>query len=155
LRFAARLNFTVEPVTWSAIQHSAAKITQIAAERIGDEVTMMMTQGGAARGLDLLVGSGLAAVIMPEVLALRGCPQPANFHPEGDVSRHTRLMLSMLPRGATETLAFGVLFHDIAKPQTLVIGADGKMTYYGHTEIGSRVASDVLQRLRRPRAVQT
>jgi poly(A) polymerase len=154
LRFAARLNFTIDAATWLGIQRSASKITQIAAERIGEEVTMIMTQGGAARGLDLLVDSGLAAVIIPEVLALRGCPQPVNFHPEGDVYRHTRLMLSMLPRGCAETLAFGVLFHDIAKPQTLVIEADGKMTYYGHTDIGGRVAAYVLQRLRRPRLVQ-
>ena len=154
LRFAARLNFTIDPATWSGIQRSASKIGQIAAERVGEEVTMIMTQGGAARGLDLLVDSGLAAVIIPEVLALRGCPQPANFHPEGDVYRHTRLMLSMLPRGCAETLAFGALFHDIAKPQTLVIEADGKMTYYGHTDLGGRVATYILQRLRRPRTVQ-
>ena len=154
LRFAARLNFLIDPATWSGIQHSAPKIAQIAAERVGDELAMIMTQGGAARGLDLLVDSGLAAIIIPEVLPLRKCPQPANFHPEGDVYRHTRLMLSMLPRGCAETLAFGVLFHDIAKPQTLVIEAGGKMTYYGHTDIGGRVAAYVLQRLRRPRAVQ-
>jgi poly(A) polymerase len=154
LRFAARLNFTIDPATWLGIQRSAPKIAQIAAERVGEEVMMIMTQGGAAHGLDLLVDSGLAAVIIPEVLPLRGCAQPANFHPEGDVYRHTRLMLSMLPRGCAETLAFGALLHDIAKPQTLVIEADGKMTYYGHTEIGGRVAAYVLQRLRRPRAVQ-
>jgi poly(A) polymerase len=154
VRFAARLNFTVDPATWSGIQRNAQKIALIAAERVGEEVTMIMTQGGAARGLDLLVDSGIAAIIIPEVLALHGCPQPANFHPEGDVYRHTRMMLSMLPRGCTETLAFGVLFHDIAKPQTLAIDADGKMTYYGHTDIGGRVAAYILQRLRRPRAVQ-
>jgi poly(A) polymerase len=154
LRFAARLNFTIEPATWAGIRQSAPKIALIAAERIGEEVAMIMTQGGAAQGLKLLVDSGLAAIILPEVLALRGCPQPANFHPEGDVYRHTCLMLSMLARGCAETLAFGVLFHDIAKPQTLAIDADGKMTYYGHTDIGGRIAADVLQRLRRPRAVQ-
>jgi poly(A) polymerase len=155
IRFAARLNFSIEPMTWAAIQRNADKIGQIAAERIGEEVTMIMTEGGAARGLDLMVDSRLASIILPEVLPLRGCPQPANFHPEGDVYRHTRFMLSMLPRGCTETLAFGALFHDIAKPQTLRIGTDGKMTYYGHTEIGSRTAVDVLQRLRRSRAVQS
>ncbi len=154
IRFAARLNFSIDRTTWVGIQASAAKIARIAVERVGDELTMIMTQGGAARGLDLLVDSGLANVILPEVLPLRGCPQPPNFHPEGDVYRHTRLMLSMLPHGCAETLAFGVLFHDIAKPQTLAIEPDGKMTYYGHTEIGGRVAESVLQRLRRPRAVQ-
>jgi poly(A) polymerase len=154
VRFAARLDFIIEPATWSGIRRNAAKIAYIAAERIGEEIAMIMTQGGAAHGLELLTQSGLAAAIIPEVLALRGCPQPVNFHPEGDVYRHTYLMLSMLPGGCAETLAFGVLFHDIAKPQTLVIGADGKMTYYGHTDLGARMAADILQRLRRPRAIQ-
>jgi poly(A) polymerase len=154
VRFAARLDFIIEPATWSGIRRNAAKIAYIAAERIGEEIAMIMTQGGAAHGLELLTQSGLAAAIIPEVLVLRGCPQPVNFHPEGDVYRHTYLMLSMLPGGCAETLAFGVLFHDIAKPQTLVIGADGKMTYYGHTDLGARMAADILQRLRRPRAIQ-
>jgi putative nucleotidyltransferase with HDIG domain len=115
---------------------------------------MIMTEGGAARGIDLLCESGLAAVVMPELLALPGCPQPENFHPEGDVYRHTRLMLSMLPRGCSETLAFGTLLHDIAKPQCLAVAEDGKMTYYGHTDQGAEMAAAMLQRLRRSRAVQ-
>jgi poly(A) polymerase len=154
VRFTARLGFEIDAATWAALQRSAAKIALVAAERIGEEIVMIMTQGGAARGVDLLVESGLAAVIMPEVPALRGCPQPVNFHPEGDVYRHTRLMLSMLPRGCSETLAFGALLHDIAKPPCLAIEPDGRMTYYGHTDTGARIATDLLQRLRRPRTVQ-
>jgi poly(A) polymerase len=154
VRFAARLGFEINAATWGALQRSAAKIALVAAERIGEEIAMIMTQGGTARGVDLLVESGLAAVIMPEVPALRGCPQPVNFHPEGDVYRHTSLMLSMLPRGCSETLAFGALFHDIAKPPCLAIEPDGRMTYYSHTDTGARIAIDLLQRLRRPRTVQ-
>jgi poly(A) polymerase len=154
VRFAARLGFEIDAATWAALQRSAAKIALVAAERIGEEIAMIMIQGGAARGVDLLLESGLAAVIMPEVPALRGCPQPVNFHPEGDVYRHTRLMLSMLPRGCSETLAFGALLHDIAKPPCLAIEPDGRMTYYGHTDTGARIATDLLQRLRRPRTVQ-
>jgi poly(A) polymerase len=154
VRFATRLGFTIEPATWEAMQRSAPSIARIAAERIGEEHVRILTEGGAARGLDLLVQSGLAAAVLPEVLPLADCPQPANFHPEGDVYRHTRLMLSMLPRGCAETLAFGVLFHDIAKPQCLAIDGDGKMTYYGHTDRGAEVATEVLQRLKRSRAVQ-
>jgi poly(A) polymerase len=154
LRFAARLGFAIDPATWAAIKRSAPAIAQTAAERVGEELVMIMTEGGAARGIDLLVESGLATVVMPELLALPGCPQPENFHPEGDVYRHTRLMLSMLPRGCSETLAFGTLLHDIAKPQCLAVAEDGKMTYYGHTDQGAEMAAAMLQRLRRSRAVQ-
>jgi tRNA nucleotidyltransferase/poly(A) polymerase len=154
VRFAARLDFAIDPPTWAAMKRSAPSIGRIAAERVGEETVMIMTEGGAARGLDLLVESGLAAVIIPEVLYLIGCVQPPNFHPEGDVFRHTRLMLSMLPRGCADTLAFGALLHDIAKPRCLVIDADGKMTYYGHTDQGAEIGAGIMQRLRRSRFVQ-
>src|SRR3984957_2187160 len=154
VRFAARLDFAIEPATWAAMKRSAPSIAATSAERIGEEIVMIMTEGGAARGIDLLVESGLAAVVMPELLALPGCPQPENFHPEGDVYRHTRLMLSMLPRGCTETLAFGTLLHDIAKPRCFAVAADGKMTYYGHTDQGAEMAVEIMGRLRRSRTVQ-
>ena len=154
IRFAARLDFTIDKDTWTAMRLHAPSVAQIAAERVGEELVRIMTEGGAARGFDQLVASGLAAVVLPEVLPLADCPQPANFHPEGDVYRHTRLMLSMLPAGCAETLAFGVLLHDIAKPACLAIGADGKMTYYGHTEQGAEVALGIMSRLKRSRAVQ-
>jgi len=154
VRFAARLDFTIEPATWNAIQRDAPSISRISAERIGEEIVTIMTEGRAARGLDLLVESGLAEAIMPEVLDLKGCEQPANYHPEGDVYRHTCLMLSMLPSGCTETLAFGTLLHDIAKPRTRAVTPEGKTTYYGHTEQGAAIGADLMRRLRRSRFVQ-
>jgi poly(A) polymerase len=154
LRFAARLGFEIEPATWAAIKRNASAIAHTSAERVGEEMVMIMTEGGSARGINLLVESGLAKVVMPEVLELRDCPQPKNFHPEGDVYRHTRLMLSMLPRGCTETLAFGTLLHDIAKPQCFVVAASGKMTYYGHTDRGAEMGAAMMQRMRRSRATQ-
>ena len=154
LRFAARLDFAIDPATYAAIKRSAPSIAHTSAERIGEELVMMMTEGGAARGIDLLVESGLAELVMPELLPLPSCPQPANFHPEGDVYRHTRLMLSMLPRDCTETLAFGALLHDIAKPRCFEVAADGKMTYYGHTDQGAEMAAEMMRRLRRSRFVQ-
>jgi len=154
LRFAARLGFAIDPATWAAVKRSAPSIVLTSAERVGEELVMIMTEGGAARGIDFLMESGLATVVMPELLALPGCPQPENFHPEGDVYRHTRLMLSMLPRGCSETLAFGTLLHDIAKPRCFALADDGKMTYYGHTDEGAEMAAVMMQRLRRSRAVQ-
>jgi poly(A) polymerase len=154
VRFATRLDFAIAPETWDAMRLYAPSIQRIAAERIGDELVRIMTEGGAASGLDLLIASGLAATILPEVLPLADCPQPPNFHPEGDVYRHSCLMLSMLEAGCAETLAFGALLHDIAKPQCLAVAADGKMTYYGHTEQGAEVAREILRRLKRPRVVQ-
>jgi poly(A) polymerase len=153
IRFAARLNFTIDPVTWSAMLRSAPKITQIAAERIGDEISMMMTEGGAARAMDLMMQSGLMQLLLPEVVEMRGCAQPENFHPEGDVYTHTRIGVAMLPAGCSETVAFGILLHDIAKPRCRAETSD-KVTFYGHVEQGAVMAAEMLARLKRSRAVQ-
>ncbi len=117
VRFAARLNFTIDPATWDAMKVAAPKIVNIAAERIGEEIVMMMTEGAAARAMDLMMDSGLMQILLPEVVRMRGCEQPENFHPEGDVYTHTRIGVAMLPANCTETVAFGILLHDIAKPQ--------------------------------------
>ena len=153
VRFAARLGFEIEPATWAAMRDAAPKLTLIAAERVGEETVMIMTGGNAGRGLDLMRASGILTVVIPEVLPMAGCEQPQNFHPEGDVYRHTRLMLAMLDAGCTETLAFGTLFHDIAKPQCRA-ESDGKVTFYGHTEQGAETAAAIMNRLKRSRAVQ-
>src|SRR5579871_2174279 len=154
VRFAARLNFDIDSATLDAIVRAAPAITDVSAERIGDEIVMIMTEGNPARGMELLRRSGLMRPLLPEVEALIGCEQPANFHPEGDVYRHTLLALSMLDERCTETLAFGVLFYDIAKPPTREL-RDGKTTFYGHTEMGAEMAANILQRLRRSRFVQS
>jgi poly(A) polymerase len=153
IRFAARLNFTIDPATWSAMIRSAPKIGQIAAERIGEEITMMMTEGGAARAMDLMMDSGLMNLLLPEVVEMRGCEQPENFHPEGDVYTHTRIGVAMLPAGCSETVAFGILLHDIAKPRCRAETGD-KVTFYGHVEQGAVMAAEMLARLKRSRDVQ-
>ncbi len=153
-RFAARLNFTIDPATWAAIKRAAPSIVNIAAERIGEELVMLMTEGGAARGMDLLLESGLMQLLLPEVAEMVGCAQPENFHPEGDVYVHTRLAVSMLEAGCTETLAFGILLHDVAKPRCRAVAPDGKVTFYGHTDQGAEMAAAIMARLKRSRAVQ-
>jgi poly(A) polymerase len=152
-RFAARLNFTIEPATHAAMKLTAPMVPKVSAERIGEEIVRLITEGGAARGMDIMVETGLMKEVLPEVLPMIGCEQPLNYHPEGDVYVHTRIAVAMLSPGCTESLAFGILFHDIAKPQTRA-EQNGKTTYYGHTEIGAEMAIDILARLRRSRAAQ-
>ena len=151
VRFAARLKFTIDPPTFAAIQALAPSIAAISAERIGDEVTRILTEGGAQRGFQLLDDSGLLKVILPEIVAMKGTAQTPDFHPEGDVFVHTLLLLSHLPVGASETLAYGCLLHDVAKP--ICMRQDGsRITFYGHTDQGATMAEELLKRLKRGRA---
>ena len=150
VRFAARLNFTIEPATFAAMQEFAPAICGISAERVRDEISRILTEGGARRGFELLDTSGLLQEILPEVAALKGVEQPPAFHPEGDVWTHTLMMLEGLRNPSIE-LALGVLLHDIGKPATFRI-AD-RIRFDGHVEKGLEIAHPLLTRLRYSSAV--
>lgn len=147
VRFAARLAFEIEAETLAAIRKSAPAIERIAAERIRDELSRILTEGGARRGLELLDETGLLAEVLPEVAALQGVEQSPEHHPEGDVWTHTLLLLENLPTNASVTLAMGALLHDIGKPATFERGPD-RIRFYGHVEAGVEIGRKVCQRLR-------
>ena len=155
VRLAARLGFAIDPATWDVIHAEAATITRIAWERIGDEIEMILAEGAARRGFELLHASGLLAAVLPEVAAMEGVEQSPEHHPEGDVWRHTLLVVDQL-RAPTETLAFGALLHDVAKPvcaERRLVGGVERITFYGHTDRGAEMAIAICQRLKRSRAV--
>jgi poly(A) polymerase len=104
------------------------------------------------RGFDLLVESGLMQHVLPEILILRGCEQPPQFHPEGDVFVHTRAMLALLPERVSVPLVFSVLLHDIGKPATYNVDPTGRIRFNGHDKIGATMAEEILTRLRFSRA---
>jgi putative nucleotidyltransferase with HDIG domain len=150
IRFAASLNFAIDSVTFDAIKQSAATITQISWERIGEEITRILTEGGARRGFELLDETGLLKILLPEIEQMKGVEQSPDHHPEGDVFKHTLLTLSHLET-PTETLAYGCLLHDVGKPVCFHQEA-GRITFYGHTDRGAEMAEAILKRLKRGRA---
>ena len=179
VRFAASLGFTIEENTFKAIRAEAGAITQVSWERIGEEVTRILIEGGARRGFEMLDEGGLLAEILPEVARMKGVEQTPDYHPEGDVFAHTLLLLeqlkvsseqlavrsdptpessvltshsSLLTPHVTETLAYGALLHDVAKPVCIEKQGE-RITYHGHTEKGAEMAREILQRLKRSRAV--
>jgi tRNA nucleotidyltransferase (CCA-adding enzyme) len=152
VRLAARLRFTIETETYAAIVASAATVVDIAAERIGEEIVRILTEGAARRGTELLADTGLLAAVLPEVARMRGVAQSPDFHPEGDVWVHTLLLLAQLPAGVSETLALGALLHDVGKPVTADVH-EGRITFWGHPAIGAEIAVEICQHLRRSRAV--
>lgn len=154
LRFATSLGFEIEATTWQAIRDHADGLARIAPERIRDEFSRLITCPGRARGLDLLVGSGLIRHFIPEVLDLIGCEQPPEWHPEGDVYTHTRIMLDLLWPDAPLELCLAVLLHDIAKPPTRTWDDEaGRIRFNGHDALGSTMAEDILRRLKYPNRI--
>jgi poly(A) polymerase len=150
VRFAARFGFTIEPATFAALRRDAREIKQVSAERMRDELTKLLTEGAARRGFELLDETGLLREILPEIAAMKGVEQPPQFHPEGDVWIHTRLMIEQLPAGTSPTLAWGVLLHDVGKPATFKSAAEtgDRIRFDGHVDVGVRMAQDVTRRFR-------
>jgi len=150
VRFAARLGYTIEPKTFAAILLHAAEIHSVSAERTHEELSKLLTEGAARRGFELLDDTGLLQQVMPEISALKGVPQPPEYHPEGDVWIHTRLMLEGLPFGVSRTLAWGVLLHDIGKPATFrpTSLTGDRIRFDGHVEVGVRMAREICKRLK-------
>ena len=114
VRFAARFNYEIEEKTWKSIKLNASGISKISKERVRDELTKILLNENRVLGFDLLVDSGLMEHIIPEILQLKGCEQPPQFHPEGDVFVHTRLMLSLLNDNPSIELVLSVLLHDLS-----------------------------------------
>jgi tRNA nucleotidyltransferase/poly(A) polymerase len=152
VRFAAALDFEIEPATWEAVRAQADQIGAVSAERIRDELVKIFLAPTRVRGFDLLDASGLLRVVLPELDRCKGCEQPPQFHPEGDVFVHTRLMLSLLPETVNVPLVFSVLLHDIGKPPTFAVDPTGRIRFNGHEYIGADMAVRVMERLRFSRA---
>jgi putative nucleotidyltransferase with HDIG domain len=88
----------------------------------------------------------------PKLEAMKGCAQPPQFHPEGDVFRHTRLMLELLPNEVSLSLVLSVLFHDIGKPPTSSVDEAGRIRFNGHDRVGAEMTEALMERLRFSRA---
>jgi poly(A) polymerase len=147
VRFAARFNFALDPATLEAVRKLAPLIHDVSAERVRDEILKILTEGHARRGFELLEETRLLAEVLPEVKAMQGVEQPAEFHPEGDVWVHTLMMLEGL-RAPSATLALGVLLHDVGKPPTFTVRE--RIRFDNHVEVGARMAEAICNRLRLP-----
>jgi len=148
VRFAARFEYAIEPETERAIRQLAHTVSQVSRERIRDELTRMLTEGHARRAFELLDRTGLLREVLPEIGKLRGVEQPPEYHPEGDVWVHTLLLLEKLPAGASTTLAWGALLHDVGKPATFSHNPPDRIRFNGHVEVGVKIAHEILRRLR-------
>ncbi len=150
VRFAARFGYEIEAETFRAIRRHVAEVHQVSPERLREELTKMLTEGAARRAFELLEEAWLLQQVLPEIGAMKGVEQPPQFHPEGDVWIHTLMMLEGLPAGASPTLAWGVLLHDVGKPPTFQSAEEtgDRIRFNNHVEVGVRMAEAICERLR-------
>jgi poly(A) polymerase len=150
VRFAARFEFEIAHKTFAAIRRHAGAVTDVSAERLREELTKLLTEGAARTGFELLEKSWLLSIVLPEIAAMKGVPQPPQFHPEGDVWIHTLLMIEGLAAGTSPTLAWGVLLHDVGKPPTFkpASATGDRIRFDHHVDVGVRMAEAICRRYR-------
>jgi len=142
IRFASELGFEPAPDLVPAMRSMKGRLAYpvISAERVADELRKMLLSERPSKAIELLDEGGLLEVILPEVAACKGVAQ-GGFHTH-DVYGHTLLALQATP--ADLLLRLAALFHDVGKPSTAT--PDGAFT--GHEEVGARLATGALGRLR-------
>jgi poly(A) polymerase len=159
-RFAARLGFTVPDDVQTAMTAQASRLSIVSAERITDELTKLMVAADPAYGIDMLVNTGVAAQVLPEVPALR--MEVDEHHRHKDVYTHSLIVLrqaiALEPRyglGGDLVLRLAAILHDIGKPRTRSLLPGGKVAFHHHEVVGAKMASKRLAELRFPRDVIT
>ncbi|MGP8000646.1 MAG: CCA tRNA nucleotidyltransferase [Streptosporangiaceae bacterium] len=159
-RFTAQLGFTVVPEVAAAMAELASRLGVVSAERIRDELTKLMLAPGTGpvRGIELLVDTGVADVVLPEVPRLRLETDEHMRHK--DVYQHSLTVLQqsvdLEPRYGLEPdlrLRLAALLHDIGKPKTRTLLPDGRVAFHHHEAVGAAMARSRLRALRFPAAV--
>lgn len=147
VRFAASLDFALDPATAGAIRLTATSVATVSAERIREELTRILTEAHRpGDALAMLCDLGLLQVLLPEIAAMRGTLQPPEYHPEGDVFEHTVLILNGM-KDAGARLAWAALLHDVGKPPTAQF-KDGRWCFERHANVGADTARRIMERLR-------
>lgn len=153
-RFAAQLGFEVAPEVVAAIGEMTERIEIVSVERVRDELVKLVNAREPRRGLRLLVDTGLADRVLPELPALR--LERDEHHRHKDVYEHTLTVLDQaieledrLPGGGPDFVTrFAALMHDIGKPRTRRFGPDGTVTFHHHDAVGAKLTTKRMRKLR-------
>jgi poly(A) polymerase len=155
-RFAAQLRFAVDPGVRAAMVAMAADLDRITAERIRDEFTKLMCGVDPVYGLRLLVDTGLADRFVPEISGLKLEIDEHAQHK--DVYEHTLIVVANAvrlegPEGPDFVLRMAALMHDIGKPATKAVTADGRVSFHHHEVVGARMTKQRMKAMRYPKDV--
>ncbi|MDR2108032.1 MAG: HD domain-containing protein [Coriobacteriales bacterium] len=150
LRFAATLDLNIEQNLTAALHEERDLLHKVSAERIQSELMRMLPGPAIARVL--LEFPDVLAVVVPEIAPTVGFDQRSRHHAY-DVWEHSARAVEAAPPDATLRLA--LLFHDLGKPQTFVLDAQGRGHFPGHAEASAHIAATRLRQLRFSRAVCT
>ena len=151
-RFASQLGFEIAPDVLQAMKDMAGRISIISAERIRDEFTKLLMSSRPRIGITLLVETGLAEIVLPEIPKLR--LEIDEHHHHKDVYEHSITVLEQAITledrlgGPNLVNRLAALLHDIGKPKTRSLIAGGGVSFHHHEIVGARLAKSRLKALR-------
>ncbi|WP_405458440.1 CCA tRNA nucleotidyltransferase [Streptomyces sp. NBC_00101] len=149
-RFAAQLDFEVAPEVVAAMTEMAARIEIVSAERVREELNKLLLSAHPRKGLGLLVDTGLAGYVLPELPALR--LESDEHHRHKDVYEHSLIVLEQAidleEDGPDLVLRLAALLHDIGKPRTRRFEKDGRVSFHHHEVVGAKMVKQRLMALK-------
>ncbi|MER6145846.1 CCA tRNA nucleotidyltransferase [Streptomyces sparsogenes] len=149
-RFAAQLDFDVAPEVIAAMKAMAGRIEIVSAERVRDELNKLILGARPVKGLRLLVDTGLAEHVLPELPALR--LERDEHHRHKDVYEHTLTVLeqaiALEQDGPDLVLRLAALLHDIGKPKTRRFEKDGRVSFHHHEVVGAKLTKSRMTKLK-------
>jgi poly(A) polymerase len=155
-RFASQLGFAVDPSVHQAMTDMAERISIISAERVRDELVKLICGAHPRAGIDILVKTGLAALVLPEVPALM--LETDEHHRHKDVYQHSLQVLEQAASmetgpdgpvpGPDFVLRFAALMHDVGKPGTRRFEPGGAVSFRHHDLVGAKLTAKRMKALR-------
>jgi poly(A) polymerase len=157
-RFCAQLGFEASTEVVAAMRDMSDRLSIVSAERVRDELVKLVCADQPRRGLLLMVQTGLADHVLPELPALR--LERDEHHSHKDVYEHTLMVLEQaialegrLGSGGPDfVVRFAALMHDVGKPRTRRFSGDGQVTFHHHDVVGAKLTRKRMQALRFPTA---
>jgi len=146
VRFAASYDLALEPGTFKAMADMADQVNIVSAERIAQEMRLILVHASRARAMELLRETGLLGTLLPEVVPMIGLPQHKPRQPGGDLWQHTLLVLELL-KPPSFSLALAALLHDVGKPNSPPDSED-RPALGGHELVGANMAAEICRRWR-------
>jgi len=151
-RFASQLNFEIHPDVLNAMSTMTSRISIISAERIRDEFIKLLMSDNPRTGITILVDTGLATLVLPEIPKLR--LEIDEHHHHKDVYEHSITVLEQAIShedrlgGPNLVIRLAALFHDIGKPKTRNLIEGGGVSFHHHEVVGARLSKTRLKALR-------
>jgi len=145
VRFARRFNFAVAYDSYQAVKKHSHLITTVSVERIRDELEKILIESYPVETMEMLKDLGLLKAILPEIDRLDTVEQGIKYHSEGNVWIHTNLVMRNV---SSLVLRFAAMCHDVGKFETTEDKGEGKITAYGHEQVGAHITLEILKRFK-------